>query len=297
MIARWCLLIGLILGCGGALIGQPAENKRASRKGRSRTINQRIAPVWSDATHFSFVQETAQGDRQTMLVDATNGSISAIDEQSTEESNALRGGELPPSQPSALETSIEFVNESDETVTLHWIEPSGRLRSYGDLKPGGSHSQHTFAGHAWMVDSESGSFYGSVVAQSPPIEVTIKKRFDRPRRRGNRREGRRRPQSTVTSADNRYSARRSNGRLQIRDHRDEPVSWQTLAAESDEFEFQRLQFSPDGKFLAVWKKTEHAAKEVFTVESSPVKGGRARLQTRPYRLPGDAMDEYELAVV
>ena len=296
MIARWCLLIGLILGCGSALIGQPAENNRDSLKGRSRTINQRIAPVWSDATHFSFVQETTHGDRKTMLVDATNGSISAIDEQSTDESNALQGGELPRSQPSALETSIEFVNASDETVTLHWIEPNGRLRSYGEIEPGKSRSQHTFTGHAWMVDAKSGHFYGSVVAKSPPIQVEVKKQYDRPRRRRNRREGRARSSSTVTSANGRYSARNLNGELQIRDHDDESESWQTLETDSAEMELLRPQFSPDGAFLAAWMRTEHGAEDVFTVESSPAAGGRAQLQRRPYRLPGDPMDEYELVV-
>jgi len=35
-------------------------------------------------------------------------------------------------------------------------------------------------------------------------------------------------------------------------------------------------------------------KEVYLIQSSPAGGGRAKLQTRPYALPGDRLTQYEL---
>jgi dipeptidyl aminopeptidase/acylaminoacyl peptidase len=55
-----------------------------------------------------------------------------------------------------------------------------------------------------------------------------------------------------------------------------------------------LEWSPDSKYLVAWRMTRGESLPVHLIESSPRGGGRARLHTRPYPLPGDKFPTYEL---
>ena len=55
-----------------------------------------------------------------------------------------------------------------------------------------------------------------------------------------------------------------------------------------------LQWSPDSKSLVAFRIEPGDDKEVYLVESSPAGGGRAKLHSRPYRLPGDKLTAFEL---
>jgi dipeptidyl aminopeptidase/acylaminoacyl peptidase len=60
------------------------------------------------------------------------------------------------------------------------------------------------------------------------------------------------------------------------------------------FAYGRFSWSPDSKMLAAFRIEPGERKEVYLVESSPRGGGRAKLQTRPYALPGDKFTTCEL---
>jgi dipeptidyl aminopeptidase/acylaminoacyl peptidase len=55
-----------------------------------------------------------------------------------------------------------------------------------------------------------------------------------------------------------------------------------------------LSWSPDSKALVAFRIEPGERKEVYLIESSPAGGGRARLRTRSYDLPGDRLTSYEL---
>jgi dipeptidyl aminopeptidase/acylaminoacyl peptidase len=55
-----------------------------------------------------------------------------------------------------------------------------------------------------------------------------------------------------------------------------------------------LQWAPDSKTLVAFRIEPAEIKDVYLVESSPKGGGRAKLRTRPYALPGDKFTAYEL---
>ncbi|MEX2093669.1 MAG: prolyl oligopeptidase family serine peptidase [Pirellulales bacterium] len=55
-----------------------------------------------------------------------------------------------------------------------------------------------------------------------------------------------------------------------------------------------LQWAPDSKTLVAFRIEPGEEKEVYLVESSPAGGGRAKLRTRPYPLPGDRFTAFEL---
>src|SRR5262249_10256333 len=54
------------------------------------------------------------------------------------------------------------------------------------------------------------------------------------------------------------------------------------------------QWSPDSKTLAAFRIAPGDRFEVHLLESSPAGGGRAKLHSRPYPLPGDKSTTFEL---
>ncbi len=54
------------------------------------------------------------------------------------------------------------------------------------------------------------------------------------------------------------------------------------------------QWAPDSRTVVAFRIEPGERKEVYLVESSPKEGGRAKLHTRPYALPGDKFTAYEL---
>lgn len=53
-------------------------------------------------------------------------------------------------------------------------------------------------------------------------------------------------------------------------------------------------WSPDSAVVVAWRVAGVDVKPVHLIESSPPEGGRARLKTRPYALPGDPFPTWEL---
>jgi hypothetical protein len=61
------------------------------------------------------------------------------------------------SQRSDKPAKIRFVNESDGTIILQWIDFSGALKEYGEVPPGAQLTQDTFITHPWIAAYQEGS--------------------------------------------------------------------------------------------------------------------------------------------
>jgi dipeptidyl aminopeptidase/acylaminoacyl peptidase len=60
--------------------------------------------------------------------------------------------------------------------------------------------------------------------------------------------------------------------------------------------YTRLVWAPDSQTIIAWRREPGDRKEVYLIQSSPPEGGRAVMQSRPYALPGDKFDAYELNI-
>ncbi len=60
--------------------------------------------------------------------------------------------------------------------------------------------------------------------------------------------------------------------------------------------YGNIDWAPDSKTLVAFRIEPGERKEVYTIESSPAGGGRAKLQTRQYPLPGDKFIVFELSL-
>ncbi|MBI4662749.1 MAG: prolyl oligopeptidase family serine peptidase [Verrucomicrobia bacterium] len=58
--------------------------------------------------------------------------------------------------------------------------------------------------------------------------------------------------------------------------------------------YGRLSWAPDSKTLVAFRIEPGDRKEVYLIQSSPPEGGRAKMQSRPYALPGDKFSTSEL---
>ena len=58
-------------------------------------------------------------------------------------------------------------------MSLYWIDAKGQRKSYGAVRAGQKHIQHTFTTHAWLVTRPDGSVLGIYVVDSKPGKAVI----------------------------------------------------------------------------------------------------------------------------
>ncbi|MDQ2799952.1 MAG: prolyl oligopeptidase family serine peptidase, partial [Armatimonadota bacterium] len=81
---------------------------------------------------------------------------------------------LPPdaadeAQPeSGDQTTIRFTNHTGQAVTLFWLAGDGARKSYATLSPNEVYTQHTYAGHSWLVVGKDGRERAVFVAEPRP---------------------------------------------------------------------------------------------------------------------------------
>jgi hypothetical protein len=75
---------------------------------------------------------------------------------------------------SDVAVNLTFVNNSDQTVDVYWIDYNCEQQLYGTLEPGGSYLQGTYATHPWVfVDAKTEETLKTFVAGSTDEVVTI----------------------------------------------------------------------------------------------------------------------------
>jgi len=75
---------------------------------------------------------------------------------------------------------------------------------------------------------------------------------------------------------------------------DQDIQLSTDGAEGNAYGV--LSWAPNSKTLVAFRIEPGENKEVYLIESSPAGGGRAKLHSRPYALPGDTFSRYEVNV-
>ena len=98
------------------------------------------------------------------------------------------------------------------------------------------------------------------------------------------------------SPDGKWTASVREHNLFVKSREEEAKEIQLSTDGMDGLSYGPLSWSPDSKTLVAFRLEPGEKKEVYLVESSPKEGGRAKLKTRPYPLPGDKFAKYELNV-
>ncbi|TWU58344.1 prolyl oligopeptidase family serine peptidase [Rubripirellula reticaptiva] len=233
-------------------------------------------------------------DQSRWECDRSTYQVTCITDESVADDTASVGvhpRDLPSrSRNTGPETEICFNNQTDHPVEIQWVRPDGERQSYGTVSPGKQRYQHTFSGHVWMaVDAEGHDLIGAV---AEPLSKNVIIRDQQPPRRSRNKEARPRNTSNL-SPDGRWQAAIENHNVFIREV-DGNGQHQLSDDGEPRHQYDLLRWSPDSKTLIAFRVQPFPAKEVYRIESSPRGGGRAKLQSSGYALPGDPFDKYEL---
>ena len=182
------------------------------------------------------------------------------------------------------ETRLTFLNKTDTVVELFWLDQAGRRRSYGKLRPGEQHEQHTYAGHRWLAVDDRGESLGVFEADDEATTAEIEKQVngqvpDRPRRQERRFSG--------TSPDGRWQASIQDRNVHVKPTESgEEFALSTDGTDEDGYSGQ-LHWSPDSTRLVAVRVRKGDERLVYTIESSPSDQVQPKLHSHPYLKPGD----------
>jgi len=183
------------------------------------------------------------------------------------------------------ETSMLFINRTKADADLFWLDPDGERRPYGTIRAGEQHSQHTFAGHVWLVADRAGQTLGVFEATDQAADAVI---GDTPPTSGRPSEnGRSRRTQSNDSPDRKWRASFKDHNLQIRDlSSNEELSLSTDGSADDEYS-GRVYWSPDSKKVVALRTKKGDERKVYYVESSPKDQLQPKLHSYNYLKPGD----------
>lgn len=100
------------------------------------------------------------------------------------------------------------------------------------------------------------------------------------------------PPRSDRSPDGKWTAFLKENNVYIRSGDGKEVQLSKDGAEGNSYGM--LEWAGDSRTLVAFRIEPGERKDVYLIQSSPKEGGRAKLQTRPYALPGDKFTAYEL---
>jgi dipeptidyl aminopeptidase/acylaminoacyl peptidase len=258
--------------------------QRGQRGGQAGGVYKaQIAPHWfHDNTRFWYRNDLRGGAREFILVDAERGTREpAFDHKKLAASLSKAAGTDYPADRLPFD-AIEFIDES-KAIRFKVADSTWKcdLASYecskSDSGPGSPRSEPSPEGAA---PSASEGLEPNLLALPPEAEAA--------------QQPARQPQQDrqARSPDGRWTAFVKDHNVFVRsaDDKEVPLSQDGKVG----LAYGLLSWSPDSKTLAAFRIEPGERKEVYLIESSPPGGGRAKLRTRPYALPGDKFSFYEL---
>ena len=251
----------------------PQEAGRGQGQER-RVFRDRVAPHWfADNTRFWYRNDLRGSAKEFVLVDAERGTRAA----------AFDHGRLAAALTAASGTAC-----TADRLPFDRIEfvASGAVR-------------FELGGTAWDCDLATYGCKKAAAGLAPAPaedERAADARGRRGQRGGNAAADSRPGEASANSPDGKWTASIVEHNVCVA-ARDGEAGRIRLTEDGKEGNtYGALSWSPDSQTLVAFRIEQNERKDVYLVESSPRGGGRARLQTRAYALPGDDFDRYELSV-
>ncbi len=269
-----------------------ASYQRAAQGGRSsgEVYKAKVTPHWfGNNTRFWYRNDLAGGTREFILVDAEKGTrVPAFDHQRL--AAAL-----------SKAATKEFKSTRLPFDTIEFVDDAKALRFTVDKK-------------AWKCDLASYDCAAEPEAKPPSgVSSPAPEESTDPAQEEERQEAPRlvgllpedeptepvfvmqrppRPMPSDTSPDGNWTAFIKESNLFIRDKAGKET--QLTNDGKANLAYGLPSWAADSKALVAFRIEPGEKKEVYLIESSPREGGRARLRTRSYDLPGDRFTSYEM---
>lgn len=253
---------------------------------------------------------TLQGDSGSWELNLETHSLSPVKSAGGDENFLPAGRTIRASRGQGAETSIKFINRLTQEVDLFWVDADGNRQPYGSLKAGAERSQHTFAGHVWLLTAKNGDVLAVFEAEPKAgVAVITDAPATRPQRR-RRDEARPSPiEEAVRSPDRKSEVLVRGHNLFFRDvtsgkeqqltfdaNPDSSYARNADAARAIEMEYEtrdperqspQIYWAPDSRSFVAMRFRSGTARRVYMVQSSPKDQLQPKLTSVPYLKPGD----------
>lgn len=207
------------------------------------------------------------------------GGISNSPNQST----VIVHDKLISSRNRGAETWVKFHNRTDHPVELLWVQESGELKHYKNIKPGQQHNQHTYAGHVWLVRGPKQRTLAVMEAVAEQSDAIIDEKLPAVRSKATA------PKPKPDAPPREWDALIKNHNVFLR-HKKSGQEKQLSNAGNETNRFSgRFTWSPNGNWLVAIQRKEVKTREVHLIESSPKDQLQPKLHTHRYAKPGDPL--------
>ena len=247
--------------------------------------NLRIDARWLDDGSLEFTR-TEAGERRRLRIDAKTGELTTRDGDA---SNRHPIANPKSSRNGGESMNVRLENRTELELQLAWLDASGVRREYGRLAPGERRSQHTFAGHAWILLDDAGRQVlgfraapdaGPLVIDDAALETFRDLVANRPDTT---------PPDRASGTEARPVPFLRGRELWIRDA---DGGERRLAEDPgpDRRWTRRWSISPDGRFLLAVEVEPGERHPVTLIDVAPKDRVEPRVETLAYRKPGDRID-------
>jgi len=207
---------------------------------------------------------------------------------------------LPPhrSGDSGQSTNIFIENRLDKPLGFFWIGTDGSERRYGTIMPGETREQHTYVDHVWMLKSDNGRHLGCFASRADDHLVIDDDAISDIRRESDRRGDRRRgggqpPNSSNESPDRKWTAFVRDHNLWIRNG-DEEKQLSTDGSQENSHGHRSgsspdVRWSSNSNYVVAFQTKVVPDRAVYIIDSSPSDQLQPKLESYPYRKPGDEL--------
>lgn len=250
----------------------PQQRSANANLGPTKVFKDRIATHWfRNGTRFWYRNDLHHGGKEFILVDAERGTRQPAFDHERLASNLSKAAATKFKADKLPFDSIEFIDDSKAIVFKE-----------GD--------------RAWKCDLTS---FECVKIDSSAVPSSGKdskdETADSQRRAGrgqrSREDGDR---SSDQSPDGQWTALIKEHNVFIKSRTGDAKEIQLSDDGKDGLSYGRVSWSPDSKSLIAFRIEPEDRKDVYLIQSSPAEGGRAKMRSRPYALPGDKFSHYEL---
>ena len=254
----------LLLVCSVVSVSAQQQTQRGQRgQDRDRVYKSRVTPHWfQNNTRFWYRNSLSGGAQEFILVNAESGKRTpAFDHAKLAAALSKASGKDTYKADRLPFTAIQFTDDA-----------KAMLFKAADI--------------TWKCDLTSYECAKTEEKFDPAPEPDDTS----PRRR--QRDGDSSDRTSDRSPDGKWTAAIKDHNLVIRAQ--DELEIQLTQDGKEGLAYARPSWSPDSKTLVAFRVEPGERKEVHLVESSPSGGGRAKLQTRPYALPGDKFTTYAI---
>jgi dipeptidyl aminopeptidase/acylaminoacyl peptidase len=283
-----------------------------------KVFRDRVEPHWfagadGVTNQFWYRVNLPGGKSQFITVNAATGTREVAKTNFVADVGGLPVLRAPhPSGNSAADTEVTFDNRLNETVRLFWIDSGNGRVPYGTLRPGEKHTQHTFAGHVWLVTGMNTNTIAVFEAEDTSASAIIDgRRPDGQGRRGPRYGNFRRANAARgdNSPDGKWTVFVRDSNLFLRELGTTNQTQLTTdgcatnsyarneqANRAIEMQYDQRDpatptpevfWSPDSKHLVAMCHQPGTDRRVYLIQSSPEDQVQPKLDSYPYLKPGD----------